>query len=123
MSRPFNGRGCRVVCAVVVTLCAGFGACSRSAPAAAHSSSDAAALFAQACAKCHAADGSGGLPTVVNGPRPIDLTATEWQRARSDAEVIGTIRTGRGAMPPFADVLTSEQITALGSYIRTLKRP
>ncbi len=60
---------------------------------------------------------------VVNGPRPIDLTAAEWQRARSDQELIATIRTGRGAMPPFADVLAPEQINALGSYVRTLKRP
>jgi mono/diheme cytochrome c family protein len=83
---------------------------------------DAPALFAQACAKCHAADGTGGLPTVVNGPRPIDLTAADWQGARSDAEVVAAIRTGRGAMPPFEGVLTAEQIDALGTYVKTLKR-
>ena len=97
--------------------------CSRSAPAADRVKVDAPALFTQACAKCHATDGSGGLPTVVDGPRPIDLTAPEWQRARSDAELVAAIRTGRGAMPPFEGVLTTEQIDALGAYIRTLKRP
>ena len=89
--------------------------CSRSAPAAEPVAVDAPALFAQACAKCHGADGRGGLAMVANGPRPIDLTSSEWQRARSDQDVGNAIRTGRGAMPPFADVLTARQIDALGS--------
>jgi mono/diheme cytochrome c family protein len=59
---------------------------------------------------------------VANGPRPIDLTSSEWQRARTDQELVTAIRTGRGAMPPFADVLTAQQIDALASYVRTLKR-
>lgn len=104
--------------AVALVMCACL-ACSRPAPAAI----DAPALFAQACAKCHGADGSGGLPTVANGPRPIDFTGAAWQAERSDAEIVSAIRTGRGAMPPFEDLLTGEQITALGAYIRALKRP
>ena len=58
----------------------------------------------------------------ANGPRPIDLTAGDWQRSRSDQELVTTIRNGRGAMPPFGDVLTTEQINALGAYVRTLTR-
>jgi len=107
--------------AIIVTTLAG-AACSRSAPAE-RAAVDAKALFAQACAKCHAGDGSGGLPMVANGPRPIDLTSADWQRARTDAEVLAAIRTGRGAMPPFDGVLTVEQIAALGAHVRTLKRP
>lgn len=60
---------------------------------------------------------------VANGPRPIDLTDAEWQRARSDKDLLAAITAGRGAMPPFEDVLTSEQIEALAAYVRTLKRP
>ena len=101
-------------------LCAG-AACSR--PAAERTPVDASALFAQACAKCHAADGTGGLPMAVNGPRPTDLTTAEWQRSRSDVEIVSAIRNGRGAMPPFQDVLSSQQVDALGAYVRTLKRP
>ena len=59
----------------------------------------------------------------VNGPRPADLTTAEWQRSRTDAEIVAAIRNGRGAMPPFQDVLTPPQIEALGAYVRTLKRP
>jgi mono/diheme cytochrome c family protein len=123
LSRLFTRRRCRLAHAIVLIVCTGAAACSRSAPAAERVPIDAPALFAQACAKCHAGDGTGGLPTVVNGPRPVDLTAAEWQRARTDAELIATIRDGRGAMPPFQDVLSGEQITALASHVRTLKRP
>ena len=108
--------------AVALVICTGLGACSRSAPAAERAPVDAPGLFAQACARCHGADGSGGLPTVANGPRPADLTAADWQRTRSDADLTAAIRDGRGAMPPFADVLTADQITALAAYLRTLKR-
>jgi cytochrome c6 len=122
LSSPFTGRVCRavrIVLLLVFTITAA--ACSRSDPAAA--AIDARALFGQACAKCHAEDGSGGLPTVANGPRPVDLTAAEWQRSRSDTDLVAAIKDGRGAMPPFTDVLTTDQIRALASYVRTLKRP
>jgi mono/diheme cytochrome c family protein len=118
-----SGRGRLFLRAIAVVIFAAATACSRSAPAAEWATIDAPALFAQACAKCHAADGTGGLPMVANGPRPADLTAAEWQRSRSGAELITTIRDGRGAMPPFQDVLNTEQITALASHVRTLKRP
>ena len=108
--------------AITLMILAG-AACSRSAPAAERAVVDAKALFAQACAKCHAEDGTGGLPMVANGPRPIDLTSAEWQRSRADTEVLAAIRSGRGAMPPFDGVLTVEQIAALGAHVRTLKRP
>jgi mono/diheme cytochrome c family protein len=124
LKRPFSGRAIRTVRIGLLLACgAGVAACSRSAPAAERTAIDARALFGQACAKCHADDGSGGLPTVPNGPRPIDLRSDDWQRSRSDADVVNAIKTGRGAMPPFADVLTTEQISALTSYVRTLKRP
>jgi mono/diheme cytochrome c family protein len=122
LSSPFSGRVCRAVRIVLLLVfTTGLAACSRSEPPAAPI--DARALFGQACAKCHAEDGSGGLPTVPNGPRPVDLTAADWQRSRSDADVAAAIKTGRGAMPPFADVLTADQISALASYVRTLKHP
>jgi mono/diheme cytochrome c family protein len=114
-------RRVRGVCTLALAMSTAAG-CSRSAPAAEREPIDAPALFAQACAKCHAADGTGGLPMVANGPRPVDLTAVDWQRSRSDDELVAAIRSGRGAMPPFQDVLTTAQINALGGYVRTLKR-
>jgi mono/diheme cytochrome c family protein len=118
-----SGRAPRVVRTVLLLIfTTGTVACSRSTPAAERGVADARALFAQACAKCHAEDGTGGLPAAANGPRPVDLTSAEWQRSRSDAEIAEAIKNGRGAMPPFADVLTTDQIDALASYIRALER-
>jgi mono/diheme cytochrome c family protein len=108
---------CRIVLAA---LCTGAAACSR--PAAERAAVDARGLFEQACAKCHASDGTGGLPMVAGGPRPIDLTTADWQRSRTDAEIVAAIRNGRGAMPPFEGVLTTPQIEALASHVRTLQR-
>lgn len=105
---------------LVATAVAG---CSRPPAAAAHAPVDAAGLFAQACSRCHAADGTGGLPMVEGGPRPSDLTSPDWQRSRTDLEIVAAIRSGRGAMPPFEDVLTAAQIEALGQYVRSFKRP
>ena len=122
MRRGSLTRRNRLVRAVALMMCTGVGACSRSAPAAERAAIDAPALFSQACARCHGADGTGGLPSVANGPRPTDLTAAEWQQTRSDADLAAAIRSGRGAMPPFEDVLTSDQIAALAAYVRTLKR-
>jgi mono/diheme cytochrome c family protein len=118
----FSGHASRIIRALTLAACTGATACSRSAPAAQPAAVDASALFTQACAKCHGGNGGGGLAMVANGPRPIDFTSSEWQRARSDEDVARAIRTGSGAMPPFADVLTAPQIAALSSYVRTLKR-
>lgn len=98
--------------------------CAQSAPAAQEArAADAPQLFVQACAKCHADGGSGGLAMATNGPRPIDLRDPDWQRSRTDSEIAAAIRDGRGAMPPFNDVLTPEQIAALARHVRTLRRP
>ena len=123
LKRVVSGRRPLVACILACALCTGAAACARSAPAAERTAIDGRALFAQACAKCHAADGSGGLPMAANGPRPVNLTAAEWQRSRSDDEIVATLRDGRGAMPPFKDVISAEQIAALAAYVRTLQRP
>jgi cytochrome c6 len=108
---------------IAAALSVAAAACSQPSSGADRPKVDAGALFEQACARCHGSDGSGGLPSVPNGPRPIDLTSEEWQRSRSDEEIVSAVRDGRGAMPPFADMLTAEQVEALRSYIRTLRRP
>jgi mono/diheme cytochrome c family protein len=121
--QELRGRGRRLIVRVAtLAMGASLAGCSSSAPPE-RATVDPRALFQQACAKCHGEDGTGGLPMAANGPRPMDLTTVEWQRSRTQAEVAAAIRDGRGAMPPFHDVLTAEQIEALSTYIRTLKRP
>jgi mono/diheme cytochrome c family protein len=108
-----------------LTLCAaavcGAG-CARSSQASDQAPRiEAGPLFEQACAKCHGADGSGGLPTVANGPKPVNFRDAAWQASRSDDEIAAAIRDGRGAMPPFADVLKPEQIGELMRHVRAMK--
>jgi mono/diheme cytochrome c family protein len=111
----------RALSLVILALCTSAAGCAPSGPVE-QVATDPAALFAQACAKCHAADGSGGLPMAANGPRPTDFTSAEWQQSRADAELIAAIKDGRGAMPPFSGLLTPDQIGALAAHIRKLKR-
>jgi cytochrome c6 len=108
---------------VLVVLCtAAVGACASQAPAAQSPAQgpDAPQLFGRACAKCHSSDGSGGLPMAAGGPRPVNFHDPAWQASRTDAEIAGAIRDGRGAMPPFAGVLTPAEITALAAHVRGL---
>jgi mono/diheme cytochrome c family protein len=106
---------------LVLCSCACALACGRGAPPAREAPApDGARLYARACAKCHAEDGRGGLPMAENGPRPIDFRDPAWHASRSDAEITAAIRDGRGAMPPFNDVLHSDEIAALSRYVRQL---
>lgn len=106
----------------VVVCTAATGACAGAAPAAQQRAGalDAPQLFARACGKCHSVDGTGGLPMAANGPRPVNFHDPAWQASRTDAEVAAAIRDGRGAMPPFADVLKPDEIAALAVHIRSL---
>ena len=54
------------------------------------------------------------------GPRPVDFRSADWQRSRSDTELTAAILDGRGAMPPFNDVLSGDEIAALAAYVRRL---
>jgi mono/diheme cytochrome c family protein len=114
----------RVLATALALSTAAIAACAQPAPASQQAPEiHGPQLFEQACAKCHGPDGTGGLPMAANGPKPINLRDPEWQRGRSDDAIVAAIRDGRGAMPPFDGVLTSQQITALARHVRTLARP
>ena len=70
------------------------------------------AIFANNCARCHGADGGGGLgPQLSDGKVAKDL---------SEAEEIRVVTNGRGGMPSFGDALTPEEIQQVVAYTRTL---
>ncbi|HYL98020.1 MAG TPA: c-type cytochrome, partial [Blastocatellia bacterium] len=77
---------------------------------------DAAKLFADNCASCHAADGHG---LMLNQP---NFTDPKWQAKVSDEEMFKVIKYGREPMPFWMGSLNDEQIRALVAYIRTLIR-
>ncbi|GMV43715.1 MAG: hypothetical protein AMXMBFR64_54310 [Myxococcales bacterium] len=82
---------------------------------------DGQALFGSACARCHAADGTGGIAEPGRTP-PRDLSAGSWQTSVTDEHIRRVILEGTGGMPPFKDVLQSPQVTAVVQHVRTLRR-
>ena len=64
-----------------------------------------ASLFTANCSRCHGPDASGG-----EGPALKTSALT-------DTEMVSVISNGRGAMPGFSAILTSETIDAVVTYI------
>lgn len=102
---------------VLVALAACAGGCKRSAAATVESRE----LFANACARCHGADGSGGLPLFEGGPSPRNFRDHDFQLSRTDDQLKQTIRNGKGSgMPPFGTTFDDAQLEALVLHIRSL---
>lgn len=78
------------------------------------------ALFASTCARCHGADGAGGLP-LATGQTPRNFRDHAFHASRSDADLKRTIREGRPpGMPPFGATFDEAQVTALVAHLRSL---
>jgi mono/diheme cytochrome c family protein len=101
-----------------VLLPAGIGACDRKV---AGGRADGAAVFAEACARCHGDTGQPP-PELVRTVGVKDLTAAEFKARATRAFVETQIRQGSAnkVMPAFADVLTAAQIEALAAYVLSL---
>jgi mono/diheme cytochrome c family protein len=67
---------------------------------------DTTALYAQRCATCHGMNGAMRMGGAIK--------LTESTAGRE--EIIGQIRYGKGTMPPFEQMLSTEQIEALADY-------
>jgi mono/diheme cytochrome c family protein len=80
---------------------------------------DGAALYKTKCASCHGADGSGQTPVGKN-MKLRDLRSAEVQK-QTDLELTKVISGGKGKMPPFGKSLSTGDISALISHLRTLK--
>lgn len=81
-------------------------------------------LWTATCAKCHAEDGTGNLPTPTVKNHPLDLTNCAVATAEPDADwELVTARGGPAAglsseMPGFGDAFSEEQIRGLVRYAR-----
>jgi mono/diheme cytochrome c family protein len=75
-------------------------------------------LFGRHCVKCHGEDFTGR--TFRGSDRHIpDFTDRAWQRSRTDAQLLVSIRDGKGEqMPPFDDQLKDAQRRDLVALIR-----
>lgn len=70
-------------------------------------------IYIETCARCHAADLSGGMGPAL-GP---DSNAA----AQSDEYLITTVTDGRGRMPSFRQTLSGEQIERVVDYLRAVQ--
>ncbi|HEY6968686.1 MAG TPA: cytochrome c [Candidatus Angelobacter sp.] len=85
----------------------------------AYAQDDAAALYKSKCQVCHGPDGKGDTPAGQKvGAK--DFHSPEVAK-KSDAELIESIKKGKGKMPGYDGKLTDDQIKALVKYIRSLK--
>jgi cytochrome c6 len=75
--------------------------------------------FKAKCAMCHGADGKG--QTAMGKTLNLrDLGSADVQ-SQSDANLTSIITNGKGKMPSYNGKLTSDQITDVVKFLRTLK--
>ena len=82
--------------------------------------------FNTVCARCHGADGKGGVgPEGTNPPR--NFCDAAFQSSRSDEQLAQVIRGGKGAMPAFGNLFPDPDLRALVRKVRSFnpdpKRP
>ena len=80
---------------------------------------DGAALFKSKCAMCHGPEGnaSSGMSKSM-GLKP--LSSPEVQKM-SEADLTALVTNGKGKMPAYKGKLSDEEISAVVSYVKTLK--
>jgi quinoprotein glucose dehydrogenase len=76
--------------------------------------SDGAAIYKTKCAACHGPDGAGKTMKLR------DLRSGEVQK-QTDLELTKIISGGKGKMPAFGKQLSTADVEALISFIRTIK--
>ncbi|HEY6806092.1 MAG TPA: c-type cytochrome [Pyrinomonadaceae bacterium] len=82
---------------------------------------DGDALFLKNCASCHGKDGRAKtFKAKFNHAR--NLADPRWQAAISDEHVYESILHGKEKMPAFGKKLTADEVAALVTYVRMLKR-
>jgi len=83
-----------------------------------------AQIYSQRCALCHGAEGKGDGPAAASlNPKPRNHTDGSYMNARTNEDLLGVIREGKGAMPAWKSVLSEEEIQAVLQHVRSLAVP
>lgn len=77
------------------------------------------ALWNVSCASCHGPGGRGDGPQPPPGAQLPDFASAAFQGARTDAQLVQSIREGRGLMPAFGKQLNDDGIAALVKVVRS----
>ncbi len=81
---------------------------------------DGAAVYKTKCASCHGPDGSG-LTAMGKAMKLRDLASADVQK-QTDKELNTWTADGKGKMPPYKAKLSADEINAVVTYIRSLKK-
>jgi mono/diheme cytochrome c family protein len=101
---------------LAILLLAG-GGCQHSG--AGSDSQNAEQIFASVCAKCHGADGKGGVPAAEGQNPPRNFCDARFQASRSDDDLKQAIRKGKGGMPAFGNLFSDAELRALVRRLRS----
>jgi mono/diheme cytochrome c family protein len=82
---------------------------------------DPAAIYAQMCARCHAADGRGD-PELKKTLPVRDFSDPAFQARASSEDIARTIMAGKNQMPAFGGLLSAPKIQSLSGFVRRLGR-
>lgn len=83
-----------------------------------------ARVYAQHCALCHGAGGKGDGPAAATlKTRPRNHTDGAYMNSRTDAQLLNSIRNGKGAMPAWKGSLSESEIQAVLGHVRSLAVP
>ena len=75
-------------------------------------------LFRKNCVECHGANGTG-TPARRQSPDIPDFTSAAWQARRSNAQLLASLRDGKGAdMPSWSGKFDDAQAQRLVAYVR-----
>lgn len=75
--------------------------------------------FASVCAKCHGADGKGGVPAAEGANPPRNFCDASFQASRTDEDLKQVIRKGKGGMPAFGNLFSDADLLGLVHKIRS----
>jgi len=80
---------------------------------------DGKALYNSKCAMCHGLDGVAKKMAAGSA----NLNDAAWQQKTALESIEQVVRDGKGKMPglPKSNPLTAEQVTAIATYVKTLK--
>jgi mono/diheme cytochrome c family protein len=85
------------------------------------SARSAAQLYAKNCASCHGRDGRANtLKAKRNHAR--NISDPEWQKRVGDERIFNSIMNGKGKMPAYGKKLSEQEIDALVTYVRGLRK-